>query len=135
MSIYVERARELRGRTDIHFNCAQSVLIPFAGLCGLDEETAFNLGFNFGGGMKRGSVCGAVTGSLMVLGLCGVNDPSVLRRFHQRFAGNHGGLLNCAELVSDNAAKGGVKKPFCDGLVCECVSAVEEILKENGILS
>ena len=64
----MEETEALRARTDVHYNCCQSVLVPFADLCGLDKETAFKLGANFGSGMRHGSTCGAVSGALMVLG-------------------------------------------------------------------
>ena len=72
-SRFLLRAEALRRDWTRHYNCAQSVLIPFAEAGGLDEETAFRLAANFGGGMKRASVCGAITGGLMVLGLFGVD--------------------------------------------------------------
>ena len=40
----MEETEALRARTDVHYNCCQSVLVPFADLCGLDKETAFKLG-------------------------------------------------------------------------------------------
>ena len=72
----MEETEALRARTDVHYNCCQSVLVPFADLCGLDKETAFKLGANFGSGMRHGSTCGAVTGALMVLGLAGFRTNS-----------------------------------------------------------
>ena len=50
-------------------HCSQSVLAAFADECGITEEEAFRLGCCFGSGMRKGEVCGAVTGALMVLGL------------------------------------------------------------------
>ena len=50
-------------------HCSQSVLAAFADECGITEEEAFRLGSCFGSGMRKGEVCGAVTGALMVLGL------------------------------------------------------------------
>ena len=35
-----EKARALRARTDVHYNCAQSVLVTFAPEIGLTEEEA-----------------------------------------------------------------------------------------------
>ena len=80
----MEETEALRARTDVHYNCCQSVLVPFADLCGLDKETAFRLGANFGSGMRHGSTCGAVTGALMVLGLAGKGADeatALMRRF------------------------------------------------------
>ena len=39
----LEETEALRARTDVHYNCCQSVLVPFADLCGLDKETAFRI--------------------------------------------------------------------------------------------
>ena len=50
-------------------HCSQSVLAAFADECGITEEEALKLGSCFGSGMRKGQVCGAVTGALMVLGL------------------------------------------------------------------
>ena len=57
------------------FHCSQAVLASYAEECGLTEEQALKLGSCFGGGMRRGEVCGACTGALMVLGsLYGQHD-------------------------------------------------------------
>lgn len=51
------------------FNCAQSVFASFSEELGLDEKQALKIGGCFGSGMRKGKVCGACTGALMVLGL------------------------------------------------------------------
>lgn len=64
---YEEKARQnfLDG-----YNCAQSVLLAFSDLTGLNEETAMKIASSFGGGMGRlREVCGAVSGMFMVAGL------------------------------------------------------------------
>ena len=134
MSVYHDRAAELRACTSRHYNCAQSVVMPFAAGAGLDEETAWKLAQYFGGGMRRGSVCGAVTGALMTLGLCGLEDPEIAVRFQQMIKERHGGNLDCSKLLQANAAAGGEKKPFCDALVLECTDLAEELLREYGKL-
>ena len=134
MSQYLERAKELRAITEIHYNCAQSVLVPFAGVVGVDEDTAYRMGANFGAGMKMGSVCGALTGALMVLGLAGLNDESILRKLYREMKDRHEGCLNCADHLRINAEKGREKKPHCDELVYELVEAVEGILREHGVI-
>ncbi|MBO5521716.1 MAG: C_GCAxxG_C_C family protein, partial [Eubacterium sp.] len=50
------------------YHCSQAVLAAFAEECGLTEKQALKLGACFGGGMRKGEVCGACTGALMVLG-------------------------------------------------------------------
>ena len=89
MSKYLDRAKELRAITERHYNCAQSVIVPFAAAAGIDEETAYKFGANFGGGMKMGSVCGAITGGLMALGMLGLDDPADANAFCRAVKENH----------------------------------------------
>ena len=134
MSKYVDRARELRAIVSPHYNCAQAVVVPFAEDAGATEAQAMKFAANFGGGMRRASVCGAVTGGLMALGLFGVDDPAVVAEYHRRLGEKHDGMLECADLLRVNRERGGEKKPHCDAMVYECVALVEEILKEKGVI-
>lgn len=54
---------------DEGFNCSQAVFTTFATEYGLPEELALKVATQFGGGARKGEMCGAVTGALMVLGL------------------------------------------------------------------
>ncbi len=58
-------------------NCAQSVVLAFGDVTGLEPSFAARMSSSFGGGMGRmREVCGAVSGMLMVLGLVyGYDDP------------------------------------------------------------
>lgn len=58
-------------------NCAQSVVLAFSDLTGLDEELSLKMSSAFGGGMGRmREVCGTVSGMFLVLGLLyGYSDP------------------------------------------------------------
>lgn len=134
MSKYLTRAKELRAITEIHYNCAQSVLVPFAEDAGISEELAYKVGSNFGAGMKRASVCGAITGGLMVLGLFGLDDAASIGEYHRCFKENHDGLLDCADLLRVNKEKGGEKKAHCDEMVYEAVILCEKMLKERNII-
>lgn len=51
------------------FNCAQSVLCSCGKYTGLDEKTALAVSGGFGGGIRCGEVCGALSGAVMALGL------------------------------------------------------------------
>lgn len=54
------------------YNCAQAVLGAFCEDMGLDLTTAFKLASGFGGGVRSGELCGAVSGAVMAIGLkCG----------------------------------------------------------------
>ena len=59
------------------YNCAQSVVLAFKDILGIDEKTAVTLVSGFGGGFGRmREVCGAVSGMTAVLSaLEGYCDP------------------------------------------------------------
>src|SRR5512133_3896959 len=91
------------------FNCAQSVLSAFAPRHGLSQEHALKLSCAFVAGMTRGETCGAVTGSLMVIGLAhGRSRPddmaaraktfALAQAFQDRFETLHG-TCDCGELL------------------------------------
>ena len=63
----IERAAELFLEG---FNCSQSVFTAFCDRFGMDEETAKKVSAGLGGGVGRmREVCGAVSGSAMIVGL------------------------------------------------------------------
>ena len=123
----MEHAKQLRDITEKHYNCAQSVLVPFAKEMGMSEEQAYNVGAHFGAGMRHGSTCGALTGALMVLGAMGYDEQAaqaMLKRFRDK-----NGVTDCAHLLAASKERGEEKKPHCDRLVCECVEALLELTK------
>ena len=134
MSIYVERASELRRCTAIRYQCAPAVFIPFAEKKGMDTRTAMLLAHNFSGGERRGATCGAVAGGIMALGLYGLTDASDVQEFYRRFKINHDGLLDCSDLLQKSLERGEIKKQHCDHLVIDAVSIVESMLLERDLL-
>lgn len=52
-----------------NYNCSQAVFTAFATDFGIPEELALKIATQFGGGARKGEMCGAVSGALMVLGL------------------------------------------------------------------
>lgn len=131
MSKYLETAKELRKDTDRHYNCAQSVLIPFSEELGLDKEMAYKVAGGFGGGMRTGSVCGAITGGIMALGLMGLDTPQNIQKIFENVKSNHDGYTDCKDLLRRNSEKGLEKSNHCDNMVYQVIQAVEEIVKEN----
>ena len=94
---------------DQGFNCAQAVLAAFAPRHGLTKEHALKVACAFGSGMMRGATCGAVTGSLMVIGLahgrCRADDMAarsktyaLAQALQDRFDAVHG-TCDCQELL------------------------------------
>lgn len=121
----LEKARALRNDPAVHYNCAQAVLMTFAGECGLDEQTAYKLCEHFGGGMRMAATCGAVTGAMLALGGMGADD-SVRRELVARFK-TENGFLDCKDLLKQARDRGEEKKSHCDRMVEQCVALVEEL--------
>ncbi len=101
----------MKTRVDIFnqkFNCSQSVFSAFATRLGLDKETALKLASPFGGGVaRRGEICGAVSGALLVLGLArGADEPAgkdeiyrLSQEFMRLFEEKHATVI-CRDLLS-----------------------------------
>ena len=130
-------------------HCSQSVLAAFADECHITEEMAFRLGSCFGSGMRKGNVCGACTGALMVLGLMFGEEHSGSPEERQR--SNHlndrmmdrfqqiNGTCICNELLGCDittqegrqyARTKGLFKEFCPKMVASAVDILEEIIEE-----
>lgn len=132
-------------------NCAQSVVSAFADRLGLTKEQAMAMAGGFGGGVggSHAELCGAVSGSVMVLSLLFPHTDSgdkaaklkiygLAKEFRQRFANAFGGLTRCGELLK---ARPGVSEhtraaerlgitAHCDIMIVTAVEIVEEMLKE-----
>ena len=61
MNKHIEKAMELRNETPMVNNCAQTIMRVYADELGIDENLCAAIGCNFGGGMKCGGTCGAIT--------------------------------------------------------------------------
>ena len=118
----------LRADTQVHYNCAQSVVVPFARDMGLTRELAYDLALNFGGGMGCGATCGALIGALAVLG--GLGQPQEERLELIRTFRTANGAIDCAALLKAAHQRGEERKPHCDGLVRQCVDFV---CRETGL--
>ncbi len=118
----------LRADTQVHYNCAQSVVVPFARDMGLTRELAYDLALNFGGGMGCGATCGALIGALAVLG--GLGQPQEKRLELIRTFRTANGAIDCAALLKAAHQRGEERKPHCDGLVRQCVDFV---CRETGL--
>lgn len=133
-----------------NFNCSQGVFTAFATEMGMDERLALKLSTNFGGGERKGELCGAVAGALMVLGLrCGHCDSEdlvgkakayeVSAEFMDRFIKKNGSVV-CRELLGYDLTKAEDKllieeqklfKTFCPKMVESAAEIVNEMITEG----
>ncbi len=124
-----EKAVKLHGEG---CNCAQSVLCALEEYTGLDMQTAKAVSALFGGGVRCGEVCGAVSGAAMAIGAVLSADgngaptaPAVAQC--QSLTGDFKkeyGCIRCAELVK---AAGG--KQRCPEFIAYCANHAAEILE------
>ena len=128
MNKHIEKAMELRNETPMVNNCAQTIMRVYADELGIDENLCAAIGCNFGGGMKCGGTCGAITAGLMVLGAKGVDSPMAVQQFRKGIAEKHDGMTDCADLLRANAQKGGDKKTHCDKMIQEAIELVEQLI-------
>ncbi len=138
MSKYTDLAMERRSRFTPEgrpvYNCCQAVVSVFAQDAGYDEESCMKAATFFRGGMQMGSVCGAITGSLMALGLAGIDEAETLNGLYRKIRESHDGMVDCKDLLRANAERGGEKIPHCNAMIRECIGYVEDILRAKGKL-
>lgn len=118
----------LRADIQVHYNCAQAVVVPFAQDMGITRERAYDMALNFGGSMGCGATCGALVGALAALGELGLPQEKRLELIRQFRTEN--GAIDCAALLKAAFERGEEKKPHCDGLVRQCVDFV---CRETGL--
>ena len=128
------------------YHCSQAVLAAYAKECGITTEQALKLGACFGSGMRKGEVCGAATGALMVLGLLfGNTEPldrevsnkvndEFLKRFKEKnksYICNE--LLGCDMKTTEgiNYAKSkNLFTDFCPLMVYNACEIIDELIEE-----
>ena len=130
-------------------NCAQAVLTFFAGDYGLSEADALRIAAGFGSGMRMASVCGAVTGAIMVLGLhhsmteaanaeAKGSTNAATAVFTERFRAIHPtvmceGLLGLDVTTPEGLAyarEQGLFVSQCRGYVADAIDILKDLLKE-----
>jgi len=132
------------------FACSQSILAAYCDEYGLDRKIAFKLADPFGAGMRGLSeTCGAVTGSLMVIGLkhgriqaddipAKEKAAELAQEFVKRFNDHHGATW-CKELLGhdisipeqhDIAKEQGFFETKCPNFVRDAAEILEDILSQ-----
>ena len=123
-------------------NCAQITFGYFADQLGYDVEETDALAAVFGGGMRRGNVCGTCTGAYMALGsYAKEHDPAceLAGKFDQVFIEKNGSLL-CKELTGydfsipgqhEAAVEAGVVPERCPGFIATAIELVDKLIAEQ----
>lgn len=128
---YVEEAVQL---FEDGYMCSQAVLAVFCEEFGLSRGQAFKISISFGGGMRKGEVCGACTGAIMALGLkYGENkskSDEMCVKFLDSFKKENGSYI-CRDLLDcDIRTEEGIKYAIDNNLFKEiCPKMVESAAK------
>jgi C_GCAxxG_C_C family probable redox protein len=129
------------------YNCAQSVFYSFSKDLQIDENIALKTACGLGAGMgRKGEVCGAVTGGIMVIGAKygrGKNDDRTAKEatysktseLMDRFSEKHGTyicrkLLGGCELTTVEGQRHFKENDFLNKICVPCVKSIVEILED-----
>lgn len=113
------------------YNCAQAVIAACSELTGLDEKTALAISAGFGGGLRSGEVCGAISGAVMALGMAypfvDGSDAEAKQKIAElakqcvAAAAEKYGKVRCSEL------KGNID---CNAIICFMAETAEKMIRE-----
>ncbi|MDO5445588.1 MAG: C-GCAxxG-C-C family protein [Eubacteriales bacterium] len=108
-------------------NCAQCVLKSCAEYTGLDEITAEAVANGFGGGLRSGEICGAISGGVMAIGLAArkkglTKINPIITEYVNEFREKYG-HVRCVELKQE--------KIPCDGLIEFGADMAEKYINEK----
>lgn len=140
MSKYTDRAEMF---FENGCNCSQAVFCAFATEFGMSEEQAKRISLGLGGGVGRmREVCGAISGSAMIVGLARPNASKaeayeLVRKIADEFKKTNHSII-CKELlglkevnVNENpeprTPEYYQKRP-CSKIVCDAALATEKVL-------
>ncbi len=132
-------------------SCAQSVFGAFAEEFGIDPELAYKIASSFGGGIAHtGELCGAITGSLMALGMkygqsramtqeekntIDAKAVEFMNRFKEKF-----GASKCKHLLGYNVgvpedraycAEHGIQRKKCPDFIENASEILEDIMNNE----
>jgi len=128
----VEKAHEIHSEG---FNCAQVVAVLCRDLSGIDKKTALASMGGFGGGLRCGEVCGAVSGGVYSLGNyypytdgadaeAKMKIAELTKGFTAAFKDEFGTLL-CRDLIADGSFA------RCEGYMAGAAQLVEKIIEKD----
>ena len=113
------------------YNCAQAVIAACSELTGLDEKTALAISAGFGGGLRSGEVCGAISGAVMALSMAypfvDGSDAEAKQKIAElakqcvAAAAEKYGKVRCSEL------KGNID---CNEIICFMAETAEKMVRE-----
>jgi len=121
------------------YNCAQSILVAYADVVGLTEETALKLTSGFGGGVAgMGRTCGTVNAGVMLLSLkhgsSNVEDVEnknrtrfIIRSFVTEFEQYHSSM--CLDILTKEEKRYTMHSEKCESVVALVCDLLDKYLE------
>ena len=147
----MSRAQQAKENFMNGLNCTQAVVLAFADLTGVPEETLKAAALPLGGGLGRlRETCGTVSGAAVTLGLlfAGMGKAemyALVQELARRFTAKNG-AINCGKLLTgaglqvdttpnpEKRTPEYYKKRPCPELVYDAAQIVEDLCRERGRL-
>ena len=117
MSKIEDRATQLH---ESGMNCAQSVLIALEDSTGLDSGIAAKVAAGFGGGVRSGEICGAISGGVMAIGMTFKGNPAPVVKAYVDAMREKFGAVRCQDLKANRIS--------CAELINAAVVLAEETI-------
>ena len=132
------------------YSCSQAICSTYGEQFGLDRDVALKITSGFGGGIaRRGEICGAVSGAIIVIGLkYGLTDADdkeakektyeMIKLFIQKFEDSNESIV-CKDLLGYNintpegleyVNEKGLTKIICPNLVKNAAEILETIIEK-----
>ena len=143
----MDRAQQAKENFLHGLNCTQAVLLAFADLWSVPEDTLKAVALPLGAGMGRLRLtCGAVSGAVIALGLSFPQKTkaemyALVQEFARRFKEKNGSVV-CGELLTGAGVKADTspkpeartpeyyKKRPCPDLIYDAAAILQEMLEE-----
>ena len=116
------------------FSCSESMARAAADF-GLTDEKFVSIATSFSGGMSNGCLCGAVAGSMMILGLLhGKYEDNTARKladeFYKKFTSIH--KVTCCKVLTKDFKDfhSPERKAHCINMVADCSKILDEMLSK-----
>ncbi len=114
------------------FSCSESIAKAAVDI-GYADEKLVSVATGFSGGMSNGCLCGAVAGSMMVLGLlhgkyADNTARSLADEFYKKFTSIH--KVTCCKVLTKNFKDfhSPERKAHCVNMVADCSEILDEML-------
>ncbi|MBQ5739454.1 MAG: C_GCAxxG_C_C family protein [Oscillospiraceae bacterium] len=129
------------------FNCCASVLFAYQDKTKMSDELCYGVSSGLGGGFRTGSICGAVSGAVIVLGILHphneqtgaegkTSNMKLTQEFQRRYAEREG-AVDCRDLkpvpAKHEVPFEGREMKNCDHYILAAVELLDEMIEKYSL--